>query len=446
MKKLLLLMGWLWSMAPAMAQQVMTISPQIDKTSVPYLELTKVILTPEHTILYLTYNHDLHQKQGGDTSYLERMLEMLGGAQGGQLQGGSTIGIDPESTLKANYRGHLYSYKFLRATGIPVRPASLSVRKGDIIKFVLYYEPIEPGQNVVDFYECRSDEGWQCWNMFGVHINNPANRKIIRPGGMKGLAAPPLAANRPSAAPAAVQLSGQVFDEKTRQPIEAQVVVSARNLPPATLKTVGFTGVFRRNVAPNATYTLRASAPGYASVQVQVQVGATDADKDFYLKASSEPAVAATTPAPARPVAPPVVRATPRTQPVAAVASGPGIENIKVEVGAKMQLNNLLFQTGESTLPEAARQELDRVAGWMRQNPRVSIRLEGHTDPLGDAQENLKLSNARVEAARSYLVEKGIDAARISTRGFGGTRPLVKGTTEAQRQLNRRVELVITGT
>ena len=73
----------------------------------------------------------------------------------------------------------------------------------------------------------------------------------------------------------------------------------------------------------------------------------------------------------------------------------------------------------------------------------MSIRLEGHTDIIGDHDKNLQLSRDRVIACQRYLVQKGIDVDRIQTVGYGDTRPILTKGTDEERKVNRRVEFVI---
>ncbi len=79
----------------------------------------------------------------------------------------------------------------------------------------------------------------------------------------------------------------------------------------------------------------------------------------------------------------------------------------------------------------------------MKNNPKVEIELNGHTDNRGDAKKNIILSQQRVERIKSYLVSKGISSKRIKGKGFGGTRPIATNDSEEARKLNRRVEFVI---
>ena len=120
--------------------------------------------------------------------------------------------------------------------------------------------------------------------------------------------------------------------------------------------------------------------------------------------------------------------------------------NIKlqpIEVGAIVNLKSVLFYMGTTALLEESFSELDVVVNFLKDNPKVEIQLDGHTDNRGDAKKNLTLSQQRVEKIKSYLVSKGIQSKRIKGKGFGGSKPIATSDTEEARKLNRRVEFVI---
>lgn len=104
-------------------------------------------------------------------------------------------------------------------------------------------------------------------------------------------------------------------------------------------------------------------------------------------------------------------------------------------------LDHLIFEMGRAVINSKSYQSLDEVVAMMKDNTKVVIQLEGHTDNLGNAEKNMKLSQDRVEAVKKYLVSKGIDKNRIKTKAFGGTQPLSNERTEEAKALNRRVEM-----
>ncbi len=110
-------------------------------------------------------------------------------------------------------------------------------------------------------------------------------------------------------------------------------------------------------------------------------------------------------------------------------------------VNKPLVMDNIYFELTKSDLLESSYKELDRVAEWMLVNSSIEIRLEGHTDKIGDPEKNLMLSRDRVNAVREHLIRKGIPSARIATKGYGDTR-LVCQPSPCEK--NRRVELVVT--
>lgn len=102
------------------------------------------------------------------------------------------------------------------------------------------------------------------------------------------------------------------------------------------------------------------------------------------------------------------------------------------------------FDTGKFAVKKKYHEEIGQLAAAMKNNPNLKIRLEGHTDNVGGAAYNEKLSKRRVDAVKKYMVETfGIEASRLNTKGYGLTRPIAPNTTEEGRQKNRRVEAVV---
>ncbi len=119
------------------------------------------------------------------------------------------------------------------------------------------------------------------------------------------------------------------------------------------------------------------------------------------------------------------------------------IELIKVKIGKKVVLNNILFETGKSILSAASNAELDRLLNIMKDNAQMKVEISGHTDKTGSEPVNFKLSEARAKAVVEYLVQKGIDRSRMEFRGYGSLQPIADNTTPKGRAKNRRVEFKI---
>lgn len=111
--------------------------------------------------------------------------------------------------------------------------------------------------------------------------------------------------------------------------------------------------------------------------------------------------------------------------------------------GETIRLDHLIFAQGKSAIDRESFNELDEVAQLLKENGKMIIQLEGHTDNQGSASANMKLSQARVEAVKKYLVKKGISKSRVKTKAFGGTEPMQNEMTPEARALNRRVEMRI---
>ncbi len=105
--------------------------------------------------------------------------------------------------------------------------------------------------------------------------------------------------------------------------------------------------------------------------------------------------------------------------------------------------SDFLFDYDSATLKPGAYAEIDRIARVLVTYPQTRIRVEGHTDSTGSSQYNQMLSERRAMAVRDALVQRGVDPRRIEVIGYGETMPIATNTTEAGRQMNRRVTVVI---
>ena len=107
--------------------------------------------------------------------------------------------------------------------------------------------------------------------------------------------------------------------------------------------------------------------------------------------------------------------------------------------------SDVLFDTNSSTIKQTAYSsgEIDRVAQILNRYPDTTIKVAGYTDSTGSEQHNQQLSELRANAVKNALVIKGVNAARLTTMGMGESNPIADNSTEAGRQLNRRVTMVI---
>ncbi len=104
-------------------------------------------------------------------------------------------------------------------------------------------------------------------------------------------------------------------------------------------------------------------------------------------------------------------------------------------------LQGVTFQTGSSRLSIDARKVLDFVAQSLKANPDISVEVQGYTDSQGSNAVNQRLSQARAQSVRAYLIQKGVSAGRLTARGYGESNPIADNSTAQGREQNRRVEL-----
>lgn len=130
---------------------------------------------------------------------------------------------------------------------------------------------------------------------------------------------------------------------------------------------------------------------------------------------------------------------------LAGVAANNGCPEIKAEDVKVLNeaLHGINFASGKAVISESSYGILDKVVLIMKNNPSYKLKIEGHTDSQGNDELNLNLSEKRVQAVKTYLVEHGVEASRLSAKGFGETKPIADNGTAEGRAENRRVELKI---
>ena len=221
-----------------------------------------------------------------------------------------------------------------------------------------------------------------------------------------GLLLTPGAAVFAQDADSVVHAVGKITNAETGEPVTARIIYES--LPYGNRGGVINNSVYSFPMFDQEHYSITVEAPGFAPAKYLLDPATANGDnqviRDVQLTAGSKPA------------------------PVA---------------GRVMRLDNLIFEVGKSRIDPESFAELDLLAGMMRENPKMIIQLEGHTDYLGDERANMRLSQQRVDAVRNYIVSKGVAKTRIRTKAFGGTQPLSRDNTPEAHRLNRRVEVRI---
>lgn len=211
-------------------------------------------------------------------------------------------------------------------------------------------------------------------------------------------------ANRPDPV---VSVKGTVVDDATGDPIEATVRITGLDTTRSVVRSMAsdpLTGGFLTTVPADRDYAGAVTATGYLPWTEHFKPGDGGGAPDLL-----------------------------------------EIRLRRIEVGESVVLNNIFFETDRAeVLPESA-VDLGLVVDFLNDNPDVRLEIAGHTDDVGDEAYNLDLSERRARAVRDRLVTLGVDAERLTHRGYGETRPLVPNSDDAARARNRRTEFRIAG-
>ena len=115
-----------------------------------------------------------------------------------------------------------------------------------------------------------------------------------------------------------------------------------------------------------------------------------------------------------------------------------------VTENSEFEFDRLLFDTGHATVRPVSQEQLTNIAAILKAYPQVKVRIGGYTDNTGDPLENLQLSQQRADNVMEELTRLGVDASRMSAKGYGQENPMADNSTEEGRQKNRRISLWVT--
>lgn len=288
-----------------------------------------------------------------------------------------------------------------------------------------------------------------------------------------------------------VIVSGMVYNEKTQQPLQADVVLTPGGSSPLNLKSTA-AGKFETKIPEVDKYTIHASQQGFLPKDLSFDIPTLGNDTTLYVQIYL-------TPVAKKLIVSGTVFDTKTNNPVTAklgitlksdkrtdyklqadggkyeqeipktgwymfTASAEGYLNatdsvevaseemtpvIKdlflqpIEVGLTVRLKNIYFDFDKATLKSESYAELNKVVDFLKQNPNVEIEISGHTDSKGSDDYNLNLSQGRSQAVVDYIISQGIEDFRLTAHGYGEGKPIESNDTEEGRANNRRVEFTV---
>jgi len=120
-----------------------------------------------------------------------------------------------------------------------------------------------------------------------------------------------------------------------------------------------------------------------------------------------------------------------------------GMQASRTSRGIVLTLDDVLFDTGTARLKSGAQRSLDQIAAFLDENPERRVQIEGFTDSEGTNDYNIELSQSRADAVAMAIIQRGIDAQRVRALGYGEEFPVASNANAGSRQLNRRVEVIL---
>ncbi|HEY9535226.1 MAG TPA: OmpA family protein, partial [Mucilaginibacter sp.] len=200
-------------------------------------------------------------------------------------------------------------------------------------------------------------------------------------------------------------VKGFVSDAKTHQPLEAAVeIIALENSHPVYQDySSADKGDFLATITTGKNYGLNISRPGYLFYSENFSLVGHTSSNPFFITALLEP----------------------------------------IEVGNKVILKNIFFDTNKYQLESESRSELQKLIEFLQLNPTVRIEISGHTDNVGNDDLNQTLSENRAKSVYDFLISGKIDPARMTYKGYGKTQPIAPNDSDENRAKNRRTEFKI---
>lgn len=202
-----------------------------------------------------------------------------------------------------------------------------------------------------------------------------------------------------------IYVKGTVLDAKTKHPLEAAVEITAlqNNKPVYQNYSTATKGEFLATITSDRNYGLSISKKDYLFYSENFSLVGYKSDKPFNIMVLLQP----------------------------------------IEIGNKVILRNIFFDTNKFELKAESRAELQEMVNFLTYNPTIKIEISGHTDNAGNDGLNQTLSENRAKAVYQFLISSKIDAGRLQFKGYGKTQPIASNDNEDGRSKNRRTEFKI---
>jgi len=262
------------------------------------------------------------------------------------------------------------------------------------------------------FYASASGKGYGGQDIYRLTILGPEKQPLLNTEDqLLAMAANPISNLKTEAAvenkgPKMALLKGVITDAKTNAVLEASIdlIDNDKNALLATFKSNSTTGKYLVTLPAGRNYGIAVRKEGYLfhseNFVIDMNADYVEYNKDVALK--------------------------------------------KVEVGSVIVLRNIFFDFDKATIRPESASELDRLIKLLTENPTIKIELGSHTDSKGSDEYNMKLSDNRSKSVVDYLIQKGIPSDRLTSKGYGETKPIDTNDTDEGRQNNRRTEFKIT--